>query len=47
MHMGDPLSKADVTQEYTYITKYGLGIVLAGGRNTGIGKYDMSTTGTT
>lgn len=36
--MGDPMKNADFTQEYLYGTKYGLGIVLAGG-NAGIGRY--------
>ena len=29
--MGDPMTNADLTQEYLYGEKYGLGIVLAGG----------------
>ena len=40
--MGDPLKNADLTQEYFYAERYGLGIVLAGG-NAGIGRYDMNT----
>ena len=36
--MGDPMKNADLTQEYLYGEKYGLGIVLAGG-NAGIGRY--------
>lgn len=42
--MGDPMSNADFTQEYFYGTKYGLGIVLAGG-NAGIGRYEIDTNG--
>ena len=36
--MGDPMQNADLTQEYLYGEKYGLGLVLAGG-NAGIGRY--------
>lgn len=39
--MGDPLSKGDLTQEYLYGEKYGLGIVLANG-NAGIGRYEFA-----
>lgn len=39
--VGDPLTKGDLTQEYMYGVKYGLGIVLAGG-NSGIGRYEIS-----
>lgn len=39
--MGDPLQNGDLTQEYLYGEKYGLGIVLAGG-NAGIGRYEIS-----
>lgn len=39
--MGDPLKNMDLTQEYFYGEKYGLGIVLAGG-NSGIGRYKIS-----
>lgn len=39
--MGDPMTNADLTQEYLYGEKYGLGIVLAGG-NAGIGRYEMT-----
>lgn len=39
--MGDPLQNADLTQEYFYGVKYGLGIVLAGG-NAGIGRYETT-----
>lgn len=37
--MGDPLNNADLTQEYVYMERYGLGLVLAGG-NAGIGRYE-------
>lgn len=39
--MGDPLTNGDLTQEYLYAEKYGLGIVLAGG-NSGIGRYEIA-----
>lgn len=39
--MGDPLTNGDLTQEYLYGEKYGLGIVLAGG-NAGVGRYEMT-----
>lgn len=39
--MGDPMANKDMTQEYLYAEKYGLGIVLAGG-NSGIGRYEIS-----
>jgi hypothetical protein len=39
--MGDPLTNGDLTQEYLYGEKMGVGIVLAG-RNTGIGRYQMA-----
>lgn len=39
--MGNPTSNADLTQEYLYAEKYGMGIVLAG-NNTGIGRYEMT-----
>lgn len=39
--VGDPMQNADLTQEYLYGQKYGLGIVLDGGRNTGIGRYTI------
>ncbi len=39
--MGDPMSNGDLTHEYLYGEKYGLGIVLAGG-NAGIGRYEMA-----
>ena len=39
--MGDPTLNGDLTQEYFYGEKYGLGIVLAGG-NAGIGRYQIA-----
>lgn len=39
--VGDPMANKDLTQEYLYGEKYGLGIVLAGG-NAGIGRYEMN-----
>lgn len=39
--MGDPKLNQDLTQEYFYGEKYGLGIVLAGG-NSGIGRYEYT-----
>lgn len=36
---GNPVNNADLTQEYFYGDRYGVGIVLAG--NTGIGRYDF------
>lgn len=39
--MGNPLDNGDLTHEYLYGEKYGLGIVLAGG-NAGIGRYVMT-----
>ena len=39
--MGDPMSNGDLTQEYIYGEKYGMGIVLAGG-NAGIGRYEIA-----
>lgn len=38
--MGDPMTNADLTQEFLYGSKYGLGIVTAG--NTGIGRYETT-----
>lgn len=40
MLMSNPMDNADLTQEYLYGEKYGLGIVLAGG-NAGIGRYKI------
>lgn len=39
--MGTPADKKDLTHEYLYGEKYGLGIVLAGG-NAGIGRYKIA-----
>lgn len=39
--MGNPLDNGDLTQEYLYGEKYGMGIVLAGG-NAGIGRYEIA-----
>lgn len=39
--MGDPMTNGDLTQEYLYGEKYGMGIVLAGG-NAGIGRYEFA-----
>ena len=41
MIMGDPTSNADLTQEYFFGQKYGLGVILDGGKNTGIGLYQF------
>lgn len=38
--MGDPMLNADFTQEYLYGSKWGAGIVMAGG-NSGIGRYEL------
>lgn len=38
--MGNPMDNGDLTQEYLYGEKYGMGIVLAGG-NAGIGRYEI------
>lgn len=38
--MGNPMDNADLTQEYLYGEKYGMGIVLAGG-NAGVGRYEL------
>lgn len=39
---GNPMSNRDLTQEYLYAEKYGLGLVMAS--NTGIGRYKFTTT---
>lgn len=39
--MGNPMDKGDLTQEYLYGEKYGMGIILAGG-NAGIGRYEIA-----
>lgn len=41
MIQGDPLNNADLTYEYAYSEKYGMGIVLAGG-NAGVGRYEVA-----
>ncbi len=41
MIMGDPLQNADLTQEYFYGEKYGMGLVMAG-NNAAIGCYTMT-----
>lgn len=38
--MGDPMLNADLTQEYFYGEKYGVGLVLSG-KNSGIGRYEI------
>ena len=40
VHMGDPFDNVDLTPEYVYGEKYGMGLVLAGG-NAGIGRYTI------
>lgn len=39
--LGDPTKNQDLTQDYFYGEKYGMGLVLAGG-NAGIGRYKMT-----
>lgn len=39
--LGNPLDNADLTQEYFYGNKWGLGLILAS-ENSGIGRYDMT-----
>lgn len=39
--MGDMFKNADMTQDYFYSDRYGIGIVLAGG-NAGIGRYEIA-----
>ncbi len=39
--LGDLTKNADLTQDYLYGDRYGMGIVLAGG-NAGIGRYEMA-----
>lgn len=38
---GNPMTNADLSQEYLYGEKYGLGLVMAGG-NSGIGRYKIT-----
>ena len=40
VHMGDPFDNMDLTQEYLYGERYGMGLLLAGG-NHGIGRYEI------
>ena len=40
--LGNPTENADLTYEYLYGEKYGIGIVLSGGANTGIGRYTFT-----
>lgn len=40
MHLRDPFDNADLTQEYLYGDRWGIGLVTAG--NTGIGRYKIS-----
>ena len=39
--MGDPMKNGDLTQEFLYADRYGMGILLAG-KNSGIGRYEMA-----
>lgn len=39
--MGNPMDNADMTTEYMYCSKYGIGIVMADD-NSGIGRYEMT-----
>jgi len=41
MIMGDPLANADLTHEYFYASRWGMGIVLA--QNNGIGRYELKS----
>lgn len=38
---GDPLNNKDLTQDYAYFERYGIGLVMAGG-NAGIGRYRLA-----
>ena len=40
--MGQPTDNQDLTQEYLYADKYGMGIVMSNGGNSGIGKYKIT-----
>ena len=42
MFMRDPSENMDLTQEYFYGEKYGIGFVFAGNENTGIGHYEIA-----
>ena len=39
--LGDLTKNSDLTQDYFYGEKYGMGIVLAGG-NAGVGRYEIA-----
>ena len=39
--VGDPLKNADLTTEYLFGQKYGIGFVLDGNKNTGLGRYEF------
>ena len=39
--MGDPMDNKDLTQDYAYFERYGIGLVMAGG-NAGIGRYRLA-----
>lgn len=38
---GDPMTHGDLTYEYMYAERFGMGILLAGG-NAGIGRYQLA-----
>lgn len=42
MFMRNPEDNMDLTQEYFYAEKYGIGFVFPGNENTGIGQYDIA-----
>ena len=39
---GDPMNNGDLTYEYMYAERWGMGIILAGGANAGIGRYQLA-----
>lgn len=39
---GNPLNNADMTYEYMYAEKYAVALIMAGGQNTGVGRYEMT-----
>jgi hypothetical protein len=39
IHLGDPFDNMDLTQEYLYAEKYGMGLLVSG--NGGIGRYEI------
>ena len=41
IHLGDPFDNMDLTQEYLYAEKYGMGLLLAG--NGGVGRYEIQS----